>query len=99
MYLGKLVELAPTDEIFDNPLHPYTRALLSAIPVPDPDAPSHKVRLGGEVPTAANPPSGCRFHTRCGMAEAACAIDEQELVEVSPGHLVACSVVAPPVKK
>jgi oligopeptide/dipeptide ABC transporter ATP-binding protein len=90
MYLGKLVEVATADEIFRNPLHPYTRALLSAIPAPDPDARRNRMPLKGEVPTALNPPSGCRFITRCPNSEPRCAESEPELVEVSPGHLVAC---------
>jgi oligopeptide transport system ATP-binding protein len=95
MYLGKLVEVASSVEIFHNPLHPYTKALLSAIPVPDPDAVRSRLPLTGESPTAISPPSGCRFRTRCPMAEPRCAENEPRLVEVSPGHFVACIVVAP----
>ncbi len=95
MYLGKLVEVASSEEIFHNPLHPYTKALLSAIPVPDPDARRERMPLTGEIPTAISPPSGCRFRTRCPMAEPRCAENEPQLVEVSPGHFVACVVVAP----
>ena len=95
MYLGKLVEVASSEEIFHNPLHPYTKALLSAIPVPDPDARRERLPLTGEIPTAISPPSGCRFRTRCPMAEPRCAENEPQLVEVSPGHFVACIVVAP----
>ncbi|HST19998.1 MAG TPA: dipeptide ABC transporter ATP-binding protein [Blastocatellia bacterium] len=95
MYLGKLVEVASSEEIFHNPLHPYTKALLSAIPVPDPDAHRERLPLTGEIPTAISPPSGCRFRTRCPMVEPRCAENEPQLVEVSPGHFVACMVVAP----
>jgi peptide/nickel transport system ATP-binding protein len=95
MYLGKLVEVASSQEIFHNPLHPYTRALLSAIPVPDPELRRERLPITGEIPTAVNPPSGCRFRTRCPMAEARCAESEPRLVEVQPDHLVACMVVAP----
>jgi len=91
MYLGKLVELAPAQEIYANPLHPYTQALLAAIPIPDPDvrreAPQ---RLGGDVPNPISPPAGCRFHTRCPYVTERCRNEEPELKEVSPGHFVAC---------
>jgi oligopeptide/dipeptide ABC transporter ATP-binding protein len=99
MYLGKLVEVATSEEIFDNPLHPYTRALLSAIPVPDPDLKRERIPLKGEIPTAINPPSGCRFRSRCPMAEPRCADVVPELVEVAPDHFVACIVVANEAKK
>jgi oligopeptide/dipeptide ABC transporter ATP-binding protein len=95
MYLGKLVEVASSEEIFRNPLHPYTRALLSAIPKPEPDERRNRLPLLGDIPTPLNPPSGCRFRTRCPMAEPRCAQTEQQLVEVSEGHFVACMVVAP----
>lgn len=91
MYLGKLVELAPADEIYDKPLHPYTQALLAAIPIPDPEAEKRAVtRLGGDVPTPLNPPSGCRFHTRCPQAMARCKIEEPKFSEITPGHFAAC---------
>jgi oligopeptide/dipeptide ABC transporter ATP-binding protein len=91
MYLGKLVELAPAEEIYANPLHPYTQALLRAIPIPDPDAKRRMAqRLGGDVPNPIAPPGGCRFHTRCPQALERCGIEEPELMEVSPGHFVAC---------
>jgi oligopeptide transport system ATP-binding protein len=93
MYLGKLVEVAPSEEIFRNPLHPYTRALLSAIPIPDPDARRERLPLAGEIPTAIKPPSGCRFRTRCPIAEPECAENDPQLVEVSSGHFVACRLV------
>jgi oligopeptide/dipeptide ABC transporter ATP-binding protein len=91
MYLGKLVELAPADEIYDQPLHPYTQALLAAIPIPDPEARKREAtRLGGDVPTPLNPPAGCRFHTRCPHAMERCRIEEPKFTEITPGHLVAC---------
>jgi oligopeptide/dipeptide ABC transporter ATP-binding protein len=91
MYLGKLVELAPAQEIYANPLHPYTQALLRAIPIPDPAAKRRAAqRLGGDVPNPIAPPSGCRFHTRCPHAIDKCVAEEPELVEVSPGHFVSC---------
>ncbi|HPT61998.1 MAG TPA: ATP-binding cassette domain-containing protein [Bacillota bacterium] len=92
MYLGKLVEVASSEQIFDDPLHPYTRALLSAIPVPDPDFEStrERVKLRGEVPSALTPPSGCRFRTRCIAASQICSELEPMLTESQPGHYVAC---------
>jgi oligopeptide transport system ATP-binding protein len=94
MYLGKLVEVASSEEIFHNPLHPYTRALLSAIPVPDPDIKRERLPLTGDMPTAIRPPSGCRFRTRCPLEEPQCEESAPELVEVSPDHFVSCLVVA-----
>lgn len=91
MYLGKLVELAPADEIYSKPLHPYTQALLAAIPIPDPEAKKRQTqRLGGDVPTPLNPPSGCRFHTRCPYVMERCRIEEPKFVEITPGHWAAC---------
>jgi len=94
MYLGKLVEVATSEEIFHNPLHPYTRALLSSIPIPDPDVKRERLPLAGDIATAIRPPSGCRFRTRCPIAEPRCAETGPELVEVSPDHFVSCLVVA-----
>ncbi|MFK7697406.1 dipeptide ABC transporter ATP-binding protein [Paenibacillus sp. HJGM_3] len=90
MYLGKLVEIAPTDELFRHPAHPYTQALLAAIPVPDPKRRRTFAPIAGEMPSPANPPSGCRFHTRCPAATSRCRSEEPELREVAPGHLAAC---------
>ena len=95
MYLGKLVEVGSSREIFHNPLHPYTRALLSAIPIPDPARRRERLPLTGDIATGIEPPSGCRFRTRCPLAEPRCAELEPQLVEVSPDHFVACMVVAP----
>jgi oligopeptide/dipeptide ABC transporter ATP-binding protein len=95
MYLGKIVELAESDELFDNPLHPYTQALLSAVPVPDPEVEAtreHRV-VTGEVPSPINPPSGCVFHPRCQMAAESCSARVPELRELRPGHWVACTEV------
>jgi oligopeptide/dipeptide ABC transporter ATP-binding protein len=94
MYRGKLVEVASSEEIFHNPLHPYTRALLSAIPIPDPDFKRERLPLTGDIATAMNQPSGCRFHTRCPVAEPQCEQSEPDLIEVSPDHFVSCLVVA-----
>ncbi len=94
MYLGKFVEIADTDELFSSPLHPYTQALLSSIPVPDPETKALRIVLPGEVPSPINPPSGCRFHPRCIYAkEHKCVEDAPKLVDVGRGHLVACERV------
>ena len=92
MYLGKIVELGDKDAIFSNPLHPYTKALLAAIPVPNPERKRKETELIGDVPSAVNVPSGCRFHTRCRYCHPACSEKEPSLIEVSPNHLVACSL-------
>jgi len=90
MYLGRIVEVASALELYARPMHPYTQALLSAIPVPDPKEKRDRVILKGDVPTARNPPSGCRFRTRCPIAIDECAHIDPELRELSPGHSVAC---------
>ncbi len=90
MYLGKIVELTDRDELFRNPLHPYTRALMSAIPIPNPKLKRSRIILKGDVPNPVNPPKGCRFHPRCPIAVAECAINEPPIIEKSPGHSVAC---------
>jgi len=90
MYLGTLVESAPTRKLFDNPSHPYTKALLSAIPSLDPDDSGKAQKLEGEIPSPVNPPPGCRFHTRCHLAEARCRSEVPEWRELSDGHSVAC---------
>lgn len=90
MYLGKIVELAPKVELFRNPLHPYTKALISAIPLPKPKAKKEQIILQGEVPSPLNPPSGCRFHPRCPIAIDACPLSEPEFREHTPDHWIAC---------
>jgi oligopeptide/dipeptide ABC transporter ATP-binding protein len=90
VYLGRIVELADSVELYRSPRHPYTVSLLSAIPVPDPDRPRGRIVLKGDVPSPANPPSGCRFHPRCYMAQDICMREEPELREVAPGHRSAC---------
>ena len=90
MYLGNLVEYGATDDIFRNPLHPYTKALFSAIPIPDPNAKMERIVLEGSIPSPANPPSGCKFHTRCANCMARCKVEEPQQREVEPGHFVVC---------
>jgi oligopeptide/dipeptide ABC transporter ATP-binding protein len=90
MYLGKIVELSPSDELYAKPMHPYTASLLDAIPIPDPDRRRDRRRLVGELPSATNPPPGCRFHTRCPWASDVCTKVEPPLAEFAGGHQVAC---------
>jgi len=90
MYLGRIVELARTGDLFDAPQHPYTEALLSAVPIPDPTTQKKRIILAGDVPSPISPPSGCRFHTRCPYAFDRCRREEPTLAEVRPGHFAAC---------
>ncbi|MDQ2680968.1 MAG: ATP-binding cassette domain-containing protein [Candidatus Eremiobacteraeota bacterium] len=92
MYVGKIMEVAGRDELYDNPLHPYTQSLLSAIPIPDPHVERRRKRivLSGDIPSPVNPPSGCRFHTRCPVAFARCSVEIPPFTEYSPGHFAAC---------
>jgi oligopeptide transport system ATP-binding protein len=90
MYLGKLVELADSEELYTNPLHPYTKALLSSVPIPDPDIKREKIELTGDIPSASNPPSGCPFHTRCAYAMEACNSVIPVYQELEKGHYAAC---------
>jgi oligopeptide/dipeptide ABC transporter ATP-binding protein len=92
MYLGKIVELGDRTGVYEKPMHPYTLALLSAVPVPDPDRKTkrERIRLKGDVPSPINPPSGCRFHTRCWKAQEVCKVEEPPLAELAPGRFAAC---------
>jgi oligopeptide/dipeptide ABC transporter ATP-binding protein len=94
MYLGKMVELTTREELFRNPLHPYTQALMSAIPIADPRVKRDRIILPGDVPSPLRPPSGCRFHPRCPVAMAHCQVEEPPFIEVSPNHLAACWRIA-----
>ncbi len=98
MYLGIIVELAERNDLYENPLHPYTQALLSAVPIPDPkrNRERHRTILRGEIPSPINPPSGCRFHPRCPIAMEICKVDIPEWREISPDHWVACHAVSNP---
>jgi len=95
MYLGNMVELVDAKELYKNPLHPYTKTLLSAVPIPDPEVNrnSQRIMLEGEIPSAINPPSGCRFHTRCPVATENCKTQVPEFREIEQGHFVACHLV------
>ena len=90
MYLGKLVELDTKEDLYKAPMHPYTQALLSAVPVPDPETRKERILLKGEIPSPINPPSGCRFHPRCPHAQEACSVEDPEFVQVGDRHFVAC---------
>ncbi|MGG0824873.1 dipeptide ABC transporter ATP-binding protein [Paenibacillus turicensis] len=93
MYLGSMVEMASKDELFANPLHPYTKALMSAIPIPDPTATRERIVLQGDIPSPVNPPSGCKFHTRCPLATDICKQQVPEYRDVGNNHFVACHLV------
>lgn len=90
MYLGKIVELSSTSELYDNTQHPYTEALLSAVPIPDPTLKRQRIVLEGDVPSPFKPPAGCRFHPRCKYVEPICSQEEPELIDIENGHFVAC---------
>jgi len=96
MYLGRIVEIGPADDVFNRPVHPYTKALLSAVPRIDPGRSTRRTILKGDVPSPIDPPSGCPFHPRCPDAIANCALEGVDLVEYTSGHRVACSRFAPP---
>ena len=95
MYLGKIVEVAESEELFKNPQHPYTQALMSAIPIPNPKARRDRIILEGDVPSPLNPPKGCRFHTRCREAIDICSQVEPPLIDLGENHLCACHLRQP----
>ncbi|MDF0725932.1 dipeptide ABC transporter ATP-binding protein [Cytobacillus sp. S13-E01] len=90
MYLGRLIELTESEKLYERPLHPYTQALLNAVPVPDPDFKREEIEISGEIPSPSNPPKGCAFHTRCNQCMDICQTTRPEFKEVEPGHFVAC---------
>jgi oligopeptide transport system ATP-binding protein len=90
MYLGKMMELSSAGNVVDKPLHPYTQALIAAVPVPDPESRRTEDVISGEIPSPVDPPSGCRFHTRCPYAHERCTMEEPLLVEAEKNHFVAC---------
>ena len=90
MYLGNMMEIGDTKDIFQNPLHPYTQALFSAVPVPDPDAKMNRIILKGDIPSPANPPKGCKFHTRCEKCMGVCKLLTPKFIQYDDKHLVAC---------
>jgi oligopeptide/dipeptide ABC transporter ATP-binding protein len=90
LYLGKMMEIGSSTDVVDNPLHPYTQALISAVPVPDPESKRIKDVISGEIPSPVDPPTGCRFHTRCPYAHERCVNEEPAVVEVENNHFVAC---------
>ena len=93
MYLGKIMEIGPADSVIASPLHPYTDALIRAVPSPDPDKKRGEAVISGEIPSPINPPNGCRFHTRCPYAFERCTQDEPPLIEAEPGHWAACHLI------
>jgi len=93
MYLGKIVEMGQAAATLSEPLHPYTKALVSNVPIPDPDIVRERIHLKGEIPTPINPPSGCRLHPRCPYVIEKCSTEEPKLIEVEKGHFVACHLV------
>jgi oligopeptide/dipeptide ABC transporter ATP-binding protein len=95
MYLGKFVEIGPTAQVINTPLHPYTKALISVVPVPDPKVKRNRTILKGAIPNPINIPSGCRFHPRCPSSMQTCWIEEPQLVEIEKGHYVACHRLSP----
>ena len=95
MYLDSLVEYADTGDIFDNPMHPYTEALFSAVPIPDPDAHSKRIILSGDIPSPINAPSGCKFHTRCTHCMEICKEVSPKFRDYGNGHMVACHLYPP----